>query len=94
MKKLLKEIITAGFGISRLTENRVNKLVRKIMKKEGISERKADKLAKNIIKKSIETEKKVRSVVMDSATKLLHSVELATKKDIKYLKKFIRKNKR
>ena len=93
MKCIIKETLKLGFGISKLTQEQVNKVVKKIMKQRGITEKDAKKLAKVMIKKSMLTQEKVRGMVMDAAGNLFHAAGLATKKDISDLKKEMKSKK-
>lgn len=93
MKKVLKETLALGFGLSTLTQEKVTGFVKGIMKSQGITEKEAKKLAKEMIKTSKETEQKVFTLLMDAAGSLFHAAGLATKADIEDLKKEIRKKK-
>ncbi|PIN79786.1 hypothetical protein COV16_02385 [Candidatus Woesearchaeota archaeon CG10_big_fil_rev_8_21_14_0_10_34_8] len=93
MKKVIKQTVNLGFGVSTLTQEQVKKFTTMLMKKQGINEREAKKVAKSMLKKSIETQRKVNKTVMDAASTFFNTVGLATKKDIADLRKEIRKKK-
>ena len=94
MKKALKQTLALGFGVSKLTQQKVNKFVNGIMKKQGISEKQAKKLAKDMLKKSQETQQKVTSLLVNYAGSIFRAAGLATKKDVEDLKKQFSKMKR
>lgn len=91
MKKNVKQALTLGFGLSTITQQQVNKFVKEIMKKQGISEREAEKLAREMIQKSKETQQKVNNLLVDTAGSIFRAAGLATKKDLDELKKELKK---
>lgn len=91
MKKTLKQALALGFGLSTLTKQQVDKFVKDVMKKQGISEREAKKLAREMIQKSKETQQKVNNLLLDTAGNIFRTAGLATKKDLDELKREFRK---
>ncbi len=91
---LVKKALALGFGLGSLTQEKVNKLAKDMMKGQGISEKQARNVARQMIATSMKTQRKVNALVVKQAYAVLRKAGVATRKDLDDLERRLKKSSR
>jgi len=89
---LVKKALALGFGLGSLTQEKVNKLAKDMMKGQGISEKQARSVARQIIATSMKTQRKVNALVVKQAYAVLKKAGVATRKDLNDMERRLKKS--
>jgi len=94
ISKLVKKSVLLGYGLSLLAQDKASDVTKKIKKELNVNEKEARKMAKDIVKQSKKHQVTAQKHVQSQVSKLVDSLNLATKKDIQDLEKKIKKSRK
>ena len=93
MNKTLKNLVTAGFGLAAVAEEKGQKLLKEVMKKGAVPEAKARKMYKDFAAKAKKRQAEVAKTAEAELTKALKKLHLATVEDLAALEKKLKAKK-
>jgi len=93
MDKLVKKALLLGVGITTLTKENAERIV-KDLKKDGVTKKEGKKLVKDLLKESKKAHDKIFDLVDKKVTSILNGAPFATKKDLDKLEKRLKKGKK
>jgi polyhydroxyalkanoate synthesis regulator phasin len=88
---MLKDLLYIGLGSALLVKQKVEDELNELKQKGKISEEEVKKIIQNAKEKGKEEEDKIKSLLKDAIKEVIDELGLATKDDIKSLKKKIEK---
>jgi len=91
MKDLIKKGILTGVGLGLMTKEKVVDYAKKAAKEAKLTEEEGRKLVDELLDHSEKTRKELEKKINDQVKNTLDQVGVATKEDIKELKKMIDK---
>lgn len=84
---MIKDILYTGLGGALLLKERVDEEIEKLQETGKLSKEDADAFLEKLQKRGAKEEKKFKSQVKEALKEAINEMGLATKKDIKALKK-------
>jgi len=91
MKEYIRKIGLLGIGIAALTKEKADALVDELIKKGELSQEEGRALVEDLMKKSEENSRELKNRIDRDVSKALERLDVASKKDIKYLERKIDK---
>jgi polyhydroxyalkanoate synthesis regulator phasin len=88
---MIKDILYTGLGGALLLKERVDEEIEKLQENGKLSKDDADAFLEKLQTRGEKEEKKFKSHIKESLKEVIHEMGLATKKDIKALKKKLKK---
>ena len=89
MVNLLKKGLMLGLGITAITKETIERTVKDLEKKGEVNTREGKKMVKDLLNKSKKQSEEIMKVVDDRVKKVLKTIPIATKNDLKTLHKKI-----
>ena len=89
MSTLLQKAMLLGLGIASISQQKIDKYIDHLKKKNNLSEKEGRRLARDLIRKSKELQKEFAKVAVKNINSFLKNNRHIKKKDIEALRKIV-----